>query len=76
MRTGRLVSLAAIVSLLLAAAVGYWAGQRNLLAPDTAVAQDECVTFQETGKRVCGRFLEYWRQNGGLAQQGLPLSEG
>jgi hypothetical protein len=33
-----------------------------------------CRTFTETGKQVCGRFLEYWTQNGGLAQQGLPLS--
>ncbi|MGA7733647.1 MAG: hypothetical protein WCD37_20485, partial [Chloroflexia bacterium] len=31
--------------------------------------------FTETGKRVGGRFLEYWRQNGGLAQQGLPISD-
>lgn len=32
-------------------------------------------TFPETGKTIRGRFLEYWNQNGGLAQQGLPLSE-
>jgi aldose sugar dehydrogenase len=31
--------------------------------------------FTETGKRVGGRFLEYWQANGGLAQQGLPISE-
>ncbi|MDQ5824551.1 MAG: hypothetical protein M3441_10140 [Chloroflexota bacterium] len=31
--------------------------------------------FTETGKRVGGRFLDYWNRNGGLAQQGLPLSE-
>jgi Tol biopolymer transport system component len=31
--------------------------------------------FPETGKRIGGRFLEYWTQNGGLAQQGLPLSD-
>ncbi|HVF99708.1 MAG TPA: hypothetical protein VND68_07705 [Chloroflexia bacterium] len=31
--------------------------------------------FPETGKTVSGRFLEYWQQNGGLAQQGLPLSD-
>lgn len=37
-------------------------------------AQSGCRTFQETGKTVCGRFLEYWTQNGGLAQQGLPLT--
>jgi len=33
------------------------------------------VVFPETGKRVGGRFLEYWRGNGGLPQQGLPISE-
>ncbi|HEX9989656.1 MAG TPA: M28 family peptidase [Chloroflexia bacterium] len=31
--------------------------------------------FQETGKRVGGRFLRYWQENGGLAQQGLPISD-
>ncbi|HEY0068903.1 MAG TPA: hypothetical protein VGE04_02945 [Chloroflexia bacterium] len=31
--------------------------------------------FNETGKRVGGRFLEYWNRNGGLAQQGYPISE-
>jgi hypothetical protein len=38
------------------------------------LAAQSCRTFTETGKQVCGRFLEYWQQNGGLAQQGLPLS--
>src|SRR4051794_14899480 len=33
-----------------------------------------CRTFQETGKQVCGRFLDYWNSHGGLAQQGYPLS--
>jgi hypothetical protein len=32
-------------------------------------------TFPETGKTVAGRFLEYWNLNGGLAQQGYPLSD-
>lgn len=31
-------------------------------------------TFPETGKRVSGIFLDYWNDNGGLAQIGLPLS--
>ncbi|HEX8228908.1 MAG TPA: cupredoxin family copper-binding protein [Chloroflexia bacterium] len=38
-------------------------------------AQGNSRTFAETGKTVKGRFLEYWNQNGGLAQQGLPISE-
>jgi hypothetical protein len=33
------------------------------------------VLFAETGHRVGGRFLEYWQQNGGLAQQGFPISD-
>ncbi len=37
-------------------------------------AQPGCQTFKETGKALCGRFLQYWQQNGGLAQQGYPLS--
>ncbi len=38
-------------------------------------AQNDAHTFPETGKTVRGRFLEYWNQNGGLAQQGFPISE-
>jgi hypothetical protein len=30
--------------------------------------------FRETGFYVGGRFLEYWKSNGGLAQQGYPIS--
>jgi beta propeller repeat protein len=33
------------------------------------------VLFPETGKRVGGKFLEYWQRNGGLPQQGYPISE-
>ena len=35
----------------------------------------ECATFAQTGKRVCGPFLDYWRTHGDLAQQGLPLTD-
>lgn len=31
--------------------------------------------FPETGKCVRGDFLVYWRANGGLRQQGLPISD-
>jgi beta propeller repeat protein len=30
--------------------------------------------FPETGKTVSDRFLDYWRKNGGLPQQGYPIS--
>ncbi len=33
------------------------------------------VLFPETGKRVGGKFLDYWQKNGGLAQQGYPISD-
>ena len=38
-------------------------------------AQPACTMFPETGKTVCGRFLAYWREHGGLPQQGFPISE-
>jgi hypothetical protein len=53
----------------------------GLLVPaawSTLVTQAQtggCQTFTQTGHRVCGRFLQYWQQNGGLAQQGFPISE-
>jgi hypothetical protein len=31
--------------------------------------------FPETGFRVGGKFLDYWTKNGGLAQQGFPISD-
>ncbi|MEO5953952.1 MAG: plastocyanin/azurin family copper-binding protein, partial [Chloroflexia bacterium] len=31
--------------------------------------------FTETGKTIGGKFRDYWEKNGGLAQQGLPISE-
>ncbi len=33
------------------------------------------VTFPETGKRLGGAFLQYWREHGGLMQQGFPISD-
>lgn len=58
-----------------AGGIGYYAGGRQLLTPAPAAATTAaCITFPETGKQLCDRFLEYWQANGGLAQQGLPLS--
>ena len=31
--------------------------------------------FPETGKRLGGEFLTYWRSHGGVMQQGLPISD-
>jgi hypothetical protein len=33
------------------------------------------MLFPETGKRLGGKFLEYWRAHGGLPQQGYPISD-
>jgi hypothetical protein len=38
-------------------------------------AQDSTRLFPDTGKTVGGRFLQYWDEHGGLAQQGFPISE-
>ena len=40
-----------------------------------AAQKPGCQTFPETGKSVCGRFLEYWLGHGGVAQQGYPISD-
>jgi hypothetical protein len=42
--------------------------QRPNMLPDS-------VLFPQTGKRLGGRFLEYWQRNGGLMQQGYPISD-
>jgi hypothetical protein len=41
----------------------------------TPNAEANSRVFPETGKRVGGIFLEYWNTHGGLAQQGLPISD-
>ncbi|MDQ6694311.1 MAG: NHL repeat-containing protein [Chloroflexota bacterium] len=40
--------------------------------PNTAAGS---LLFSQTGKRLGGHFLAYWQQNGGLAQQGYPISD-
>ncbi|HEX8218373.1 MAG TPA: multicopper oxidase domain-containing protein [Chloroflexia bacterium] len=47
----------------------------NVLPAAQAANVETSRTFPETGKTVSGRFFEYWQQNGGLAQQGYPISE-
>ncbi|HST04267.1 MAG TPA: hypothetical protein VLQ48_05970 [Chloroflexia bacterium] len=45
-----------------------------LLPAYRGYAQEANHTFPETGKTVTGRFLQYWSDHGGLAQQGYPIS--
>jgi N-acetylneuraminic acid mutarotase len=33
------------------------------------------LRFAETGKTIGGAFREYWERNGGLAQQGFPITD-
>jgi len=40
-----------------------------------ALAVAARATFPEAGKTFCDPFLAYWRSHGGLAQQGLPLTD-
>ena len=58
-----------LLSILLALVMGV------TLLPVGSSAQGNSRTFPETGRTVKGRFLDYWQQNGGLAQQGYPISE-
>jgi manganese/iron transport system substrate-binding protein len=46
----------------------------SLVAPALVGAQATERTFPETGFSVRGPFLRYWEANGGLAQQGYPIS--
>jgi hypothetical protein len=45
-----------------------------LAAPAFTQAQTDSRPFPQTGQTVAGRFLAYWDQHGGLAQQGYPIS--
>jgi glucose/arabinose dehydrogenase len=44
-------------------------------APSPSIPGTRTRTFPETGKSVRGIFLDYWERNGGLMQQGYPISE-
>ncbi|MEO5953717.1 MAG: hypothetical protein ABIQ44_14740 [Chloroflexia bacterium] len=49
-------------------------GSFSLSGATGVQAQNNCQTFKETGKTVCGKFLTYWNGHGGLRQQGYPIS--
>jgi hypothetical protein len=68
----RLLSVGAAFVLV---AAGYMLGSADVLSSLAGpLAQNNCQTFPETKQAVCGRFLAYWQQHGGLAQQGFPIS--
>jgi hypothetical protein len=43
--------------------------------PRISSAPRPCRFFPETGHSLCGLFLTYWQQNGGLERFGYPLTE-
>ncbi|MGA7669839.1 MAG: serine hydrolase [Nitrolancea sp.] len=42
--------------------------------PTTPRDQDGCIYFDETHQNLCGGFVAYWEQFGGLALFGYPIS--
>src|SRR6476469_1505906 len=66
-RVGR--GAAALLVVVALAAVAGWG------AAGGARAQAGSRFFPETGHTVSGRFLQYWQDHGGLAQQGYPLTD-
>ena len=46
---------------------------RGVAASGPDAPAEQC--FPETGRCIRGLFYEYWLANGGLAQQGYPLSD-
>jgi hypothetical protein len=68
----RLLYVLAAMGLLV---TGYAVGVSSLGTSQAGpLAQAGCQTFPETKQTVCGRFLKYWQEHGGLAQQGFPIS--
>lgn len=45
------------------------------LFPKADGASPGCQFFAETGHTLCGSYLNYWQQNGGLARFGYPITQ-
>ncbi len=71
----RIGTTCAVIGMLLFGIAAYGAGTHHAFSPVSLAAADDCQTFSQTGKMVCGEFLKYWQDHGGLAQQGYPLSD-
>ncbi|HET9495180.1 MAG TPA: hypothetical protein VFR15_13200, partial [Chloroflexia bacterium] len=67
-RSGRATTVLALLALVLALPASFASGQAQ------AQPRFSARYFPETGKVITGRFLDYWTANGGLAQQGFPIS--
>ncbi len=55
-KAGRLLSIISLAALV----VGIFPASTPAVQ-----AQGNCQTFTETKQNVCGRFLDYWKTNGG-----------
>jgi hypothetical protein len=53
----------------------YKAKYGDLGSPNQQPNMQNSQLFNETGHRVGGLFLEYWKTHGGLVQQGYPISD-
>src|SRR5690349_1821550 len=45
-----------------------------MVCSGSARAEEDSQFFPQTGQTVSGKFLEYWRNNGGLATYGYPIT--
>nr|AIA15982.1 Glycosyltransferase WbsX [uncultured bacterium] len=53
--------------------VARYKGQTLPPLPAPQLSPNQCEVMN--GYRVCGKFLEYWKQHGGLGQLGYPISD-
>lgn len=70
-----LVVVTLIASLSVSSSPIYSLQAASVLQPVGVQEQGNCIRFSETGKALCGRFLEYWNTHGGVARHGFPISE-
>ncbi|MEA2575726.1 MAG: hypothetical protein QOH93_3024 [Chloroflexia bacterium] len=73
-RIRRKATYLGIITILLAMLAAQF-GVRAWVAQAQSLPGSGSRTFPETGKTVTGIFLEYWNKNGGLPQQGFPISQ-
>ena len=57
------------------AVTGVQGGAISPLDPPAQLPGSGSQSFPQTGKTTAGIFLDYWNNNGGLAQQGYPISD-
>lgn len=51
------------------------AGEPAFLPLDNPQSDANCNAYVETGHKLCGKFRDHWRANGGLWMFGYPISE-